>query len=718
MPLQRALLLALTALPALAQADPTSTEAPMEQVIVFGQGSQVELTDEYAGGQVARGGRAGLLGNLDMMDAPFSGSAYTQRLIRDQQARSVGDVLLNDPTVRVAKGFGNFQELYLVRGFPVFSDDMTLNGVYGILPRQFVAAELVERVEVFRGANSFLNGAAPGGSGVGGAFNLVPKRAGAQPLTRATLGYENDGQAYGALDASRRFADGLVGTRLNVVGRAGEVAVDDQRRSLSVVSLGTDYQGERLRLYADFGYQDHFIDDPRPQVTPLGAAPAAPDADENFAQPWTFSDERQLFGAARGEFDLTEAITLWLAFGGRRGEEENRLANPNSAPNGLTTAFRFDNTREDAVLSTDGGIRFEFETGPLDHRFTVSASALRSNSDNAFALSSFFTPFAGSIRTPTPVVAPTADFFLGGRLDDPRRTEEVRNWGVAFADTIGLLDGRILATVGLRSQTIETRSFDFNTTAPLSAYQDDALTPLAGLVIKLKPWASLYANYAESLQPGEIAPAVSGGVPIGNAGEVLSPFRGEQIEFGLKIDRGNYSGNIAVFELSRPNSIVENGLFTNGGEQQSRGVELSVFGEPLRGVRVIGGASFIDASLERTTGGLNQGNDPIGVPDVQANGNIEWDVPHVPNLTVDGRVIYTSSQYINTANTFTIPSWTRVDIGARYNVRVAARDLTLRGRLENVGGRDYWASAGGFPGANYLVLGMPRTFMLSASMDF
>ena len=156
-------------------------EETIEEVVVIG--SQVRLQDSYAGDQLARGGRAGMLGNLDMMDAPFAGLSYTQQLIRDQQAKSVADVLQNDPVVRVAKGFGNFQELYVIRGFPVFSDDMTYNGIYGILPRQYVAAELLERVEVFRGANTFLNGAAPGGSGIGGAFNLVPKRAG-----RAALG--------------------------------------------------------------------------------------------------------------------------------------------------------------------------------------------------------------------------------------------------------------------------------------------------------------------------------------------------------------------------------------------------------------------------------------------------------------------------------------------------------------------------------------------------
>lgn len=700
-------------------AEPAAPPTRSEEIVVLGQGSQVDLLKPYAGEQVARGARAGLLGNLDLMATPFSSTAYTQTLIRNQQARSVADVLQNDPGVRVTKGFGNFQEVYIVRGFPVFSDDMMLNGVYGILPRQFVAAEFIDRVEVFRGANAFLNGAAPGGSGVGGAFNLVPKHADREALTRATLGFENDGQAYAALDAGRRFgADGAFGARVNVVGRDGEVAIEDQDRSLQVFSLNTDFESERLRVRADFGYQDHSIDAPRPQVTPFGEAPGAPDPADNFAQPWTFSDERQLFGAARGEYDLSDRATLWLAFGGRHGEEENRLANPSAVANGATTTFRFDNTRDDQVLSADGGMRFMFDTGPIAHRFTVSMSGLHSDSDNAFALSSFFTPFAGDLNAPLPVVAPPADFFLGGVLDDPERTEAVRNWSVAFADTLSILDGRVLGTVGLRRQAIRTRTFDYNTSVELSDYDNDALTPVGALVVRPIDWVSLYANYAESLQPGEIAPAISGGVPIVNAGEVLSPFLGEQIEVGMKLDRRQYGATIAFFELSRPNSVVENGVFSAGGEQDTRGIELALFGEPFPGLRILGGATFLDGELARTTGGVNEGNTPIGVPDSQANLNVEWDMPRVPGLTFDGRVVYTDEQYIDAANTFTIPSWARIDLGARYATRVAGRAVTLRGRVENVADHNYWASTGGFPGANYLVLGTPRTFLLSAAVDF
>src|SRR5437870_2004112 len=95
-----------------AQNQAQSQEPAIATVVVSASAdvSAQGLPAAYAGGQVARGGRLGLLGNVDIMDAPFNATSYTQALIQDQQARSVGDVVQNDPSVRVARGFGNFQE--------------------------------------------------------------------------------------------------------------------------------------------------------------------------------------------------------------------------------------------------------------------------------------------------------------------------------------------------------------------------------------------------------------------------------------------------------------------------------------------------------------------------------------------------------------------------------------------------------------------------------
>src|SRR3546814_17017802 len=110
-------------------------------------------------------------------------------MIKDQQAAIVADIRRNDPGVRNARGFGNFQQVYMVRGFPLFSDDITYNGLYGLLPRQYLASEFIERLDVFRGANAFLNGAATGHSGMGGDGKRVGSgTSGSVPVVRGGLG--------------------------------------------------------------------------------------------------------------------------------------------------------------------------------------------------------------------------------------------------------------------------------------------------------------------------------------------------------------------------------------------------------------------------------------------------------------------------------------------------------------------------------------------------
>lgn len=65
--------------------------------------------------------------------------------------------------------------------------------------------QMLERVEIFKGANSLLNGAAS--SGVGGMINLEPKRAEDLPTARVGVDYTSDSQVGGTLDTGRRFGD-------------------------------------------------------------------------------------------------------------------------------------------------------------------------------------------------------------------------------------------------------------------------------------------------------------------------------------------------------------------------------------------------------------------------------------------------------------------------------------------------------------------------------
>ncbi|MGG7606648.1 TonB-dependent receptor [Massilia sp. BKSP1R2A-1] len=695
-----------------ASAQETPTE-PVATVVVSASAdaSAQGLPSAYAGGQVARGGRLGLLGNVDIMDTPFNTTNYTLGIIQDQQARSVGDVVANDPAVRSARGFGNYQELYMIRGFPVYSDDMAYNGLYGLLPRQFVASELLERVEVLRGANSFVTGAPPGSGGIGGSINLLPKRAANKPLTQVTAGVETGGQGYLATDVSRRFGEeNRLGVRVNAVRRDGDTAVDRESRELSVYAVGMDYRGRGYRLSADLGHQDHQLRGARPSVTVNDALPipAAPDSDSNYAQPWTFSGERDTFGTLRAEADLPGGATAWAALGMRKGIESNIISSPTvTAVNGATTMTRFDNVREDDVRTGEAGVRTELKTGAVSHKLSASASTFHAESKNAYAMSDF-AGFPSNLYRPVDAPAPSSSFFTGGKMNDPLLTQKTIASSLAIADTLGFLDERVLVTVGARYQKLKDYGYDYGTGAPNAAYEEGELTPVAGIVYKPAKGVSVYANYAEALQKGPVA----SGVNIVNQGEVFAPYVSRQKEVGVKVDSGKLGMSAALFTTSRPSGAVVDNRFGIYGAQRNRGVEMNVFGMPMQGLRLLGGLTLLDAEQE------SSGKDVIGVPKTQLNLGADWDVPGVQGLALNARVLYTSKQYANDANTQQLPSWTRLDIGANYLLRFMDRDVTLRARIDNVTDRRYWASSGGYPGYGYLVQGNPRSVVVSATVDF
>ncbi|MDQ0034028.1 iron complex outermembrane receptor protein [Variovorax boronicumulans] len=686
------------------------------------------LTKPYAGGQVARGGRVGILGNQDMMSTPFSSTNYTNELIQDQQAKSVADVLLNDPSVRQARGFGNFQELYVVRGFPVFSDDVAYNGLYGMLPRQYIASEFFERVEVFRGANSFLNGAAPGGSGIGGAINLLPKRAPNEPLTRVGFGVQSGGQGFVNLDLARRFGpDDSLGVRVNAVRREGGTGVFKESQQLSAFGVGLDWHNRNVRLSADFGYQDYDLKDGRPSLTPSSSLPIprVPDAKSNFAQPWTYSKEKDKFATFRGEVDITDNITAWAAGGVRRSDEDNVLSNPALVNSfGNTSNTRFSNTRKDRIGTAEIGVRGNFTTGPVKHTVVASATTYSNDRDNAYAISS------GSVRnniyapffSPYPVANGTGG-FVGNRLEDPRLTDKIDTSSVAVADTMSFMEDRLLVTLGARRQTIKQTSFAYNTIKETSAYDKSKTTPVAGVVFKITPTVSAYANYIEALVQGKVAPATANNRPVANGGEVFAPYQAKQKEIGVKYDGGSLGASAAFFTIDQPvyqyADEAAGQVYGLYGKQRNQGLEFSVFGEPTKGLRLLGGLTLLDAKQKNTQGGATDGLTAIGVAKQQLNLGAEWDVTGVRNLSLNARLLYTSKQYANATNTQQIPGWTRFDIGARYLVDLGnGRALTLRARIDNLFNKSYWASVGGTQGSNYLVMGAPRTFAVSGTIDF
>src|SRR5690606_274581 len=108
---------------------------------------------------------------------------------------------------------------------------------------------------------------------------------------------------------------------------------------------------------------------------------------------------------------------------------------------------------------------------------------------------------------------------------------------------------------------------------------------------------------------GQSAPATAA-----NAGELFAPFKTKQKEIGLKVDLGDFTHTLALFEIERPSSYTDpvTNVFSFGGEQRNQGVEWGFFGEPLRGVRLIGGVAYIDPKVTKAAVAANEGKQATG----------------------------------------------------------------------------------------------------------
>lgn len=710
--------LAAAALPALLQAQTVATPpTTMQAVTVTGTAPLSNDTPPaYAGGLVARGGQAGVLGNMDYMDMPFTQTSYTAQLIDNQQARTLGEVLKNDASVQTGLGYGNQAETFVIRGLPLYNDDLSFNGLYGILPRQVLPTEMVERVEVFKGASAFLNGAAPGGSGLGGLINIQPKRAQDDPLTRLKLDYTGRGQVGAGVDIGRRWGeDGRYGIRVNAAHRDGETDVRDADMRSTVGTVALDYRGERLRASLDAGYQRVRFDQARPNVNLTGAVPDAPDTGVNFGQPWSYSDLESTFGVGRIEYDLAPAWTTYAAIGVSRDKEYGVYSSLSVDGKGAGTAGMLEVPYQRDSVTGEVGLRGEFDTGSVGHRVNLAYSALNTTARQAWAMASGNLPPASLYKEGS---SPRPEATLwGGDLDDPAVSRRTQLRSLALSDTLSLFEGDLLLTLGGRYQAITDNGYDINTTQQTSRYRESIVTPVVGLV--LRPWdtVSVYANYIEGLTQGEVAPVSD---QVSNPGEVLAPYRTKQFEAGLKVDLGDFGGSLGVFQIQKPEAYTDpdTGIFGAHGKQRNRGVELTVYGEPVDGWRLVGGLTFMQPKLRNTAGGLNDGNDAPGVSRFAAVLGSEWDIGAVPGLTLQANVRHQGSQYTSAANQYKMGSWTRLDLGASYRTRVSGHNVVLRAAVDNVTDRRYWATVGTIAADGTLTPGRGRVFKLSMSADF
>jgi iron complex outermembrane recepter protein len=658
---------------------------------------------------VSQRARVGLFGDKRVQDTPYSITGYSAELLADQQVRTVAQAVGNDPSVRYGGVPGSDFEQFTIRGLPLLQSEIAFDGLYGLMPTRRSGVEFAERVEVFKGPNSLLNGLSPSGA-VGGVLNLVPKRAGNQPVTAVTLRAMADATFGAHIDIGRRFGEQQSrGLRVNAVARNGDTAIDKNRNRYAALNLAADWRGEGWRATADLGHHDDRLQGRKPgfSVAAGVAIPAAPAGTSNPGQDWSvFQTDatRLLLGV---QVDLPAGWIASLRSGKLRHAEDYKtepgatlidaagtLRHPT---NGFSQVARFD------TQVSDIGLLGTLRTGTVLHELAVNLNHFAA--ENRFASGNVGTgPVLSNLYSPASFAPPS----FAGAPSAVRPGNETQLATLAIADTLNLLDRRLQLTLGAREQRIKVTNFNNTTGAVTSVIEQSKLSPAFAALYKLTPAVSLYANRTEGLARGPQAPG--GSV---NVAQIFPPTVARQVEAGAKADFGGWGGSLGAFEINQPFGYVDPAtlVFDVRGENRIRGLELNVFGSPLPVLRLIGGITLLDGAQAGTARGSNDGKDPVAVPKVQANLFAEWREAIVPGLRLNARVLYTARQFLDPGNTQGIPAWTRLDLGLRHDFNAA---LTLRLNLENALGRDYWQSTT----RSQLTPGASRTWLASLETRF
>ncbi|HEY6916277.1 MAG TPA: hypothetical protein VI381_01405, partial [Allosphingosinicella sp.] len=206
----------------------------------------------------------------------------------------------------------------------------------------------------------------------------------------------------------------------------------------------------------------------------------------------------------------------------------------------------------------------------------------------------------------------------------------------------------------------------------------------------LSPRWTAFATATRGLEDSGIAPGNAA-----NANAVLPVVVAEQQEIGV---RGEVAPELTLiasaFSIAKPAAgFDENGVYGLSGNLRHRGLELSLTGRVAPGLRMVAGIAYLDAerSGEQVDRGI-QSREVPGVSDVTALANLNWSVPGVEGLSVDGQVNYASSRRMRSADDLRTPAQATLDLGALHRFKVGGADVSLRAFVTNVFDNDIWVA--------------------------
>lgn len=210
----------------------------------------------------------------------------------------------------------------------------------------------------------------------------------------------------------------------------------------------------------------------------------------------------------------------------------------------------------------------------------------------------YVNPRTGDTARKRPLSRHTVDSLLASLTPTASKTLS-RTYG-AYASEVLDLTPSISASASLRLDWFDTEGDIKN---DKDDYDQLALSPRFGLVYQPIPGAlSLFGSYLNGFK--NIAPAtVSDADGSNSRTKTFEPEQASQWEAGIKTSLFNHRlvSTLSSYYIRVTNTVIPDGSNPNdriqGGEVESRGIEVDLNTEPLPGLSLIGGYSWNDAEV-------------------------------------------------------------------------------------------------------------------------
>ena len=536
-------------------------------------------------------------------------------------------------------------------------------------------------------------------------------------MNNITFGNTSGSNLYLHGDFGGQFDDeGTFGYRINVVTQDGDTHVEHQNLQRDSIALVLDWQvNDDLLIEVSGSKRDSQLKGRQPYwwIDDTKGRPAAKDIDPNklWAPKWNEHSHNSHRLGTRVHWDLTENISWRSAY--ETNETESYTYFTGNTFQSLTSFNQKVGNRGIWIVGGSGGFSYldiSFNTGGIAHTLTTGFRFSKSYGKDTEKWR-VGTMHKADLSLTDPSYFSEPDWGnpdLGRLIDEDKLASHnfIIGDDIKFNEQWSALLGVSLVEVSVS----ERRDDD---------YKKTAVTPNLSLIYQPVDNITTYVSYSEGLEIGGIAKKSYQSVDkdnVINAGEVMDPLMSHQFELGAKVDVNGMLLTAALFEIDKALEYYQEVddaqfKFVQDGRQVHRGLEFTATGKLTENLSVVGGFTLLDSQIKDN----KENPELVGKRETRAAKQLfklygEYNITAIPGLVINGGFNHNGSFYGDDLNTDKIDAYTLVDIGARYNLEVAAKDVTFRLNINNVTDEQYWVQESN--------LGDRRTVSLSASVEF